>query len=59
MKPLEAIQLLDSAVSQMSLNREQHHQLQQAISTLVQEVQPKEPACDEPADPREQPADDE
>jgi len=39
MSPAQALQLLDQACSQISLNREGHGQLQQALSTMRQLIE--------------------
>lgn len=41
MKIEEAIQLVDSAVSQLQTNRETHVKLQQAIEVIKEAVKPK------------------
>lgn len=43
MNPEQAIQLLDSAVSQMALSRQQHAQLVQALQVLMEATKPKLP----------------
>jgi hypothetical protein len=51
----QALQLVDSAVSQIALNRQQHHQLTQAVSVLAQTIAPapsETPEAEETPKPR-------
>lgn len=44
MKPEDALKLVDSICSRVSLNRESHVQVQQAIQILTEAIKPKEEA---------------
>jgi hypothetical protein len=51
MTPQQALEILDGAVAQISLNRNQHATLVQALQILAQAIEPKPEATEAPVVP--------